>query len=83
MGGLGIGVRDNRYINYNNPAAITERDTLSFMQNFSSSQSFIEGLLYARHYDGMWDQMVIRNNPCAQRGKSARQDSSKASCDPS
>ena len=38
MGGLGIGVRDNRYINYNNPAAITERDTLSFMLDFGMDQ---------------------------------------------
>ncbi|MBR5184166.1 MAG: hypothetical protein IKW15_06830, partial [Bacteroidales bacterium] len=25
MGGIGVCVRDNRYINYNNPASITER----------------------------------------------------------
>ena len=29
MAGIGIGVRDNRYINYTNPAAITARDTFS------------------------------------------------------
>lgn len=38
MGGIGIGVRDNRYINYLNPAAITERDTLAFMLDFGVSQ---------------------------------------------
>ena len=38
MGGLGVGVRDNRYINYLNPAAITARDTLSFMFDFGLSQ---------------------------------------------
>lgn len=39
MGGIGIGVRDNRFINYMNPAAITERDTLSFMLDFGLSSS--------------------------------------------
>lgn len=34
MGGIGTGVRDNRMINYLNPASITERDTLSFMLDF-------------------------------------------------
>lgn len=38
MGGLGIGIRDNRFINYVNPAAITERDTLSFMLDFGIAQ---------------------------------------------
>ena len=38
MGGIGVGVRDNRYINYSNPASITERDTLSFMLDFGMDQ---------------------------------------------
>ena len=38
MGGIGVGVRDNRYINYLNPASITQRDTLSFMLDFGISQ---------------------------------------------
>lgn len=38
MGGIGIGVRDNRVINYVNPASITARDTLSFMLDFGLSQ---------------------------------------------
>ena len=38
MGGIGVGVRDNRYINYANPASITERDTLSFMLDFGFDQ---------------------------------------------
>ncbi|MEG1088571.1 MAG: hypothetical protein RSE02_03770 [Bacteroidales bacterium] len=38
MGGIGVGVRDNRFINYLNPAAITERDTLSFMIDFGVNQ---------------------------------------------
>lgn len=38
MGGIGIGVRDNRMINYINPASITERDTLSFMLDFGLNQ---------------------------------------------
>ena len=31
MGGIGMGLRDPRYINYKNVASLTERDTLSFM----------------------------------------------------
>lgn len=38
MGGIGTGVRDNRYINYTNPASITDRDTLSFMLDFGLNQ---------------------------------------------
>jgi len=38
MGGIGVGVRDNRCINYLNPASITQRDTLSFMLDFGISQ---------------------------------------------
>lgn len=38
MGGIGIGVTDNKYINYLNPASISNRDTLSFMLDFGISQ---------------------------------------------
>ena len=38
MGGIGIGMRDNGYINYTNPAAITARDTLAFMLDFGLNQ---------------------------------------------
>ena len=41
MGGIGVGVRDVRYINYLNPASITARDTLSFMFDFGGSQKNI------------------------------------------
>ena len=34
MGGIGTAVRDNRFINYMNPASITARDTLAFMLDF-------------------------------------------------
>ncbi|MDX9782381.1 MAG: hypothetical protein RBT35_05300 [Bacteroidales bacterium] len=34
MGGIGIGVKENRVINYLNPAAISFRDTLAFMLDF-------------------------------------------------
>lgn len=34
MGGTGIACRNNRFINYLNPAAVTARDTLSFMLDF-------------------------------------------------
>lgn len=35
MGGVGVAGRDNRYINVLNPAAVTARDSLSFMADFS------------------------------------------------
>ena len=34
MGGIGQSLRDHRYINYLNPAAVTARDTLAFMLDF-------------------------------------------------
>lgn len=39
MGGVGIATRNNRYINYMNPAAVTARDSLSFMADFGLQQS--------------------------------------------
>ena len=41
MGGVGIATRNNRYINYLNPAAVTARDSLSFMADFGLQQSNI------------------------------------------
>ena len=38
MGGTGIATRNRRFINYLNPAAVTERDTLSFMADFGLVQ---------------------------------------------
>lgn len=38
MAGVGIGVRDNRYINFLNPAAASSIDTLSFMVDFGVQQ---------------------------------------------
>lgn len=38
MGGLGVGVKDARYINYINPASIVERDSMSFMADFGMEQ---------------------------------------------
>ena len=34
MGGVGIATRNRKFINYTNPAAVTARDTLSFMADF-------------------------------------------------
>lgn len=39
MGGVGIATRNNRYINYLNPAAVTARDSLSFMADMSLYQT--------------------------------------------
>lgn len=43
MGGTGVATRNRRFINYLNPAAITARDTLSFMADFGLVQ---ENTLY-------------------------------------
>lgn len=34
MGGVGVAARSNRYVNIMNPAAVTARDSLSFMSDF-------------------------------------------------
>ena len=39
MGGIGIATRNRRFINYTNPAAVTARDSLSFMADFGLEQS--------------------------------------------
>ena len=39
MGGTGIANRNRKFINYLNPAAVTARDTLSFMADFGLVQS--------------------------------------------
>lgn len=39
MGGVGVATRDNRYLNVMNPAAVTARDTLAFMADFSLTQN--------------------------------------------
>ena len=39
MGGTGIATRNRRFINYLNPAAVTARDTLSFMADFGLVQN--------------------------------------------
>ena len=38
MGGVGIATRNNRHINFMNPAAISARDTLAFMVDFGVEQ---------------------------------------------
>ena len=39
MGGTGIATRNRRFINYLNPAAVTARDTLTFMADFGLVQN--------------------------------------------
>jgi len=39
MGGVGIATRNRRFINYMNPAAVTARDSLSFMADFGLSEN--------------------------------------------
>ena len=38
MGGVGLATRNRRFINYMNPAAVTARDSLSFMADFGLQQ---------------------------------------------
>jgi hypothetical protein len=38
MGGVGTATRNKRFINYTNPAAVTARDSLSFMADFGLQQ---------------------------------------------
>ena len=40
MGGTGIAARNNRFINIQNPASITARDSLSFMADFGAGGKF-------------------------------------------
>lgn len=39
MGGVGVATRNRRFINYLNPAAVTARDSLSFMADFGLVQN--------------------------------------------
>lgn len=52
MGGVGISTRNKRFINYTNPAAVTARDSLSFMADFGLEQNnkiFTQGDLRSGH----------------------------------
>ena len=52
MGGVGVATRNRRFINYLNPAAVTARDSLSFMADFGLAQSnnvFKQGDLRSAH----------------------------------
>ena len=39
MGGVGIALRNNRFINFMNPAAVSARDSLAFMADFGIIQA--------------------------------------------
>ena len=52
MGGVGLATRNRRFINYMNPAAVTARDSLSFMADFGLQQSnkvYSQGKLKSAH----------------------------------
>lgn len=52
MGGVGIATRNRRFINYTNPAAVTARDSLSFMADFGMEQNnkiFTQGDIRSAH----------------------------------
>lgn len=55
MGGVGIAARNRRFVNYVNPAAITARDSLSFMADFGLTQNnkiYAQDILGQRHKSG-------------------------------
>lgn len=56
MGGVGIASRNNRYLNILNPAAITARDTLSVMMEFSLRNS---NSIFSQNYDGVSHKSVF------------------------
>lgn len=39
MGGIGVAMRNNKYINVTNPAAVTARDSLAFMGDYGITQN--------------------------------------------
>ena len=52
MGGVGVATRNRRFINYLNPAAVTARDSLSFMADFGLIQNnkvFSQGNIKSAH----------------------------------
>ena len=48
MGGVGVALRNNRYINLQNPAAVTARDSLAFMADFSL---YNDNKIFRKNYD--------------------------------
>ena len=59
MGGVGIATRNNRYINYMNPAAVTARDSLAFMADFGLAQ---KNTLYAQNYQRSANMLADRHS---------------------
>ena len=59
MGGIGIGDRNIRYINYLNPAAVTARQTKSFMMDFGVRQN---NVYYAARPAGSENTLHSANN---------------------
>jgi len=46
MGGVGVAMRTNRFVNYSNPASLTARDTLSFMADYGMEQ---QNIIYSQN----------------------------------
>ena len=59
MGGIGIGDRNIRYINYLNPAAVTARQMKSFMMDFGVKQ---DNVYYAARPDAAGNTLHSANN---------------------
>ena len=66
MGGIGIGDRNNRFINYLNPAAVTARDTLSFLLDFGIEQknTYYSAMPASAIVSSSTDKLTSANNIC-------------------
>ena len=72
MGGTGIATRNKRFINYLNPAAVTARDSLSFMADFGLVQNntiYIEGEIDEKYYIKPEERAQGKTSPYAFRVK--------------
>lgn len=59
MGGIGIGVRDNNFVNILNVASLTQRDTLSFMLNIGMVNK--NSYLSDAHHTSAFNTIDINN----------------------
>ncbi len=62
MGGLGLGLRDNNYINYLNPASYSAQDSMSFIFNFGLTAHYTyteSSKLNDSYYGANFDHLAL------------------------
>ncbi|KPL13444.1 MAG: hypothetical protein AMS26_14440 [Bacteroides sp. SM23_62] len=62
MGGIGLGLRDNNYINYLNPASYSARDSMSFIFNFGLTAHYTyteSSKLNDSYYGANFDHLAL------------------------